>query len=219
MCTGRVDLSFIFRAFAKGADGVIIGGCWPGECHYVTEGNFDALANMHLGRKLMARVGLRPERLRLEWVAASEGARFAELMTAFSNEMRDLGPLGKPEGLDADTLKLRLGAIDRLIPYLKLVERERLRPPVRSEDGINQFYLREEADLLFDQLVGDQLLSSQILLLLEERPLTTAELSQKLGLSSAAVAKQIKLSSSKGLVRYDQAHGTYALARERGAAE
>ena len=71
MCTGRVDLAFIHRAFLNGADGVFIGGCWPGECHYITEGNYDALATVHLYRKLMEHIGVRPERLRLEWVAAS----------------------------------------------------------------------------------------------------------------------------------------------------
>ena len=53
MCTGRVDLAFILRAFSNGADGVFIGGCWPGECHYVTEGNYHALSMMHLARKLL----------------------------------------------------------------------------------------------------------------------------------------------------------------------
>ena len=65
MCTGRVDLSFISRAFAHGADGVIVAGCWPGECHYVTEGNFDALCNVHLGKMLLDRIGVAPERLRV----------------------------------------------------------------------------------------------------------------------------------------------------------
>ncbi len=71
MCTGRVDLSFVLRAFSNGADGVYVGGCWPGECHYVTEGNYDALFNMHLGRKLLEHIGLNPKRLRLEWTASS----------------------------------------------------------------------------------------------------------------------------------------------------
>ena len=71
MCTGRVDLAFVLRALLKGADGVIIGGCWPGECHYVTEGNYDALGNMHLSKKLLQLIGLNPDRLRLEWIAAS----------------------------------------------------------------------------------------------------------------------------------------------------
>ena len=93
MCTGRVDLAFVFRAFAKGADGVIIGGCWPGECHYVTEGNYDALGNMLLGKKLMEHVGVTPERLRLEWVSASEGDLYAEVVAEFTETICGLGPL------------------------------------------------------------------------------------------------------------------------------
>ena len=53
MCTGRVDLSFVLRAFSNGADGVFIGGCWLGECHYLTEGNYDALSMMHICKKLL----------------------------------------------------------------------------------------------------------------------------------------------------------------------
>ena len=100
MCTGRVDLAFVIRAYQSGADGVIVGGCWPGECHYVTEGNYDALGNVHLCRKLMGLIGVRPERLRLEWIAASEGTRFAEVMSDFVESLRALGPLGQPEGID-----------------------------------------------------------------------------------------------------------------------
>jgi len=211
MCTGRIDLSFIIRAFSKGADGVMIGGCWPGECHYVTQGNYDALANMHLCKKLLARIGLKPERIRLEWIAASEGSRFAEVMSEFSAQMRELGPLGRVEGLDDTALKLRLGAVSRLIPYLKLVERERLRAPVRTEDAINAFYECDEANRLFDELIADELVNSQILLLLGEGPQSTGQIAERLRLSSSAVAKQMKSSSGRGLVTYDQEHGTYAL--------
>lgn len=213
MCTGRIDLSFIVRAFSKGADGVMIGGCWPGECHYVTEGNYDALANVHIMKKLLERVGLSPERLRIAWIAASEGARFAEIMSEFSGRMKELGPLGQMEKLAPDAMKLKLGAVDRLIPYLKLVERERLRPPERTEDAINLFYGSEEANRIFDLLVDGELVFAQILLLLGESPLSTGQISEKLGLSSSAVAKQMKSFLSRGLVRYDQERGSYALAR------
>ena len=158
MCTGRVDLSFIVRAYAQGADGVIIGGCWPGECHYVTEGNYDALCNVHLGRKLLAGIGLEPERLRIEWIAASEGTRFAEIMSDFSRQMRELGPPGRAAGLDAPTLKGRLGTLAKLIPYIKLVQREKLRPPTRNEDEINAFFASDKANLVFDGLIADKLL-------------------------------------------------------------
>ena len=95
MCTGRVDLSFILRALMNGADGVFIGGGWPGGCHYITEGNYDALGNMHLCRKLLKHIGVNPERLRLEWIAASEGSRFAEVMNDFVDTLKSAGPLGR----------------------------------------------------------------------------------------------------------------------------
>jgi len=213
MCTGRIDLSFIIRAFSKGADGVIVGGCWPGECHYVTEGNYDALANVHIMKKLLERIGLDPERLRIAWIAASEGSRFAEIMSEFSAKARALGPLGQAEKLEPEAMKLKLAAVDRLVPYLKLVERERLRPPERTEEGINLFYGSAEANRLFDQLVEGELVFAQILLLLGQSPLSTGQISEKLGLSSSAVAKQMKSFLSRGLVRYDQERGSYALAR------
>lgn len=213
MCTGRIDLSFIIRAFSKGADGVIIGGCWPGECHYVTEGNYDALANVHIMKKLLERIGLDPERLRIAWIAASEGSRFAEIMSEFSQKTKALGPLGQVEKLEPEAMERKLAAVDRLVPYLKLVERERLRPPERTEDGINLFYGSAEANRLFDQLVEGELVFAQILLLLGQSPLSTGQISEKLGLSSSAVAKQMKSFLSRGLVRYDQERGSYALAR------
>jgi coenzyme F420-reducing hydrogenase delta subunit len=100
MCTGRVDIAFVLRAFSGGADGVFIGGCWPGECHYVTEGNFDVLKNVHLAKKLLEQIGINPERLRLEWISASEGMRFAEVMNDFGKKLKEFGPLGKGEGIE-----------------------------------------------------------------------------------------------------------------------
>ena len=98
MCTGRVDLSFVLRALSNGADGVFIGGCWLGECHYVTEGNYDALFNMHLCRKLLEKIGVDPKRLRLEWIAASEGTRYAEVMNDFGSSLRNSDHLAKLKG-------------------------------------------------------------------------------------------------------------------------
>ena len=114
MCTGRVDLSYPLRAFLKGADGVIIGGCWPGECHYVTEGNYDALGNMYLTRKLLEHMGVNPDRLRLEWISAAEGTRFAEVMNDFAKRLAELGPLGEGEGLDGEGLRVSLTAANKL---------------------------------------------------------------------------------------------------------
>jgi len=212
MCTGRVDMSFILRAFSSGADGVFIGGCWPGECHYVTEGNYDALGNMHLCRKLLDHIGVNPERLRLEWLAASEGSRFAEVMSDFVKNLQALGPLGQGEGLDAGRLQDRLEAVRRLVPYIKLVERERLRAPARSEAAYNEYYASDEANRLFNSLIADKLVVSQIMLLLGQRPLSTGEIAEILTLNPSEVSRYLSRSSRQGLIKYDVDRKCYALA-------
>ena len=125
MCSGRVETPFVLRAFSKGADGVFIGGCHIGDCHYVTEGNYDALSMMYMSKKLLQQAGINPERLRLEWVSAAEGIRFAEVITDFTSKLKEMGPLGTEEGIkDEKILKLNLEAATNLVPYIKLVERE-----------------------------------------------------------------------------------------------
>ena len=212
MCTGRVDLAFVLRALLKGADGVIIGGCWPGECHYVTEGNYDALGNMHLCKKLLQLVGLSPDRLRLEWIAASEGSRFAEVMSDFAKLLAELGPLGRDEEIDEASVKFRLRALNQLVPYLKLVEREKLRVPTKSEEAYHEFYNSEEVNRLFDDLIVEKLAISQILLALEEKPLSTAEISEVVGLNTSEVSRHMSSSSRQGFVRYDIEKKCYVLA-------
>ena len=93
MCSGRVDPQFILDALARGADGVLIGGCHPGDCHYVS-GNYKAQKRILLLKNLLAQLGVEPERLELEWISASEGQLFADAVTAFTDRVKQLGPLG-----------------------------------------------------------------------------------------------------------------------------
>jgi len=92
MCSGRVDPTFVVKAFWQGADGVLIAGCHPGDCHY-SNGNYKAMRRFPMLRKLLDEFGIEPQRLRLEWVSASEGRLFAELVREFTEEVRVLGPL------------------------------------------------------------------------------------------------------------------------------
>lgn len=212
MCTGRVDIAFVLRALRGGADGVFIGGCWPGECHYITEGNYDALANTLLCKKLLEQIGLDPRRLRLEWIATSEGSRYAQVVDDFVRELKELGPIGEGEGIGATELKTKLEAVQALVPYIKLVERERLRAGVKTEEAYRAFYDSDVTNRLFETLVGDKLVVSQILSLLAQRPLSTGEISQALQLNQSAVSKHMNRSSRQGLVRYDMDHQQYVLA-------
>ena len=92
MCSGRVDPSFVLKAFAGGADGVLIAGCHPGDCHY-TAGNYKTMRRVPLIRELLKGFGIDPRRLRLEWVSAAEGARWARVVQEMTEEIRGLGPL------------------------------------------------------------------------------------------------------------------------------
>jgi F420-non-reducing hydrogenase iron-sulfur subunit len=99
MCSGRLDPVFVLRALSSGADGVMITGCHPGECHYI-EQNYKALRRYLLLRRVLKGLGIEPERVKLVWASAAEGARFASETTLFVEEIRKLGPLnwGKDEG-------------------------------------------------------------------------------------------------------------------------
>ncbi len=212
MCSGRVDLEFVLRAFANGKDGVFIGGCWLGECHYITEGNYDALSMMHLGKKLLECAGLNPNRLRLEWVSASEGVRYAEVVGDFTDQLKEIGPLGTGEGLDQKTVKLKLEAIRRLLPYIKLVEREKLRVRFENKKKYEEFFASKELNALFDHLIVDKLAISQIMVLLQDQALSTGEIANSLGMTASQVSKHLNSSARQRLVRFDEDQKRYALA-------
>ncbi len=212
MCTGRVDIAFVLRAFTNGSDGVFVGGCWLGECHYVTQGNYDALFNMHFTKKLLEQVGINPDRLRLEWIAASEGNRYAEVMNDFGKQLKGFGPLGKGEGLDDRIMKLKLEAVTKLIPYAKLVERERLRVRFKTEQEYLDYFASDDFNRLFKELLTDKLAISQIMLLLGEKAFSARDISENLGLAASEVSRHLSMSSRLGLVRFDEDLKLYALA-------
>ena len=212
MCSGRVDLEFILRAFSNGTDGLFIGGCRLNECNYITHGNYDALSNVLLIKKIMEHIGLNPERLRIEFMSSGDGIILAEVINKFCKEIEEIGLLGKSEKIDENGLKFKLEAVTKLIPYLKLVERERLRVPFKSEEAYHNFFTSDEVNRLINELIIDKLAISQIMLLLQEKPLSTGEISETLGLNPSEVSRHMNSSSRHGLVRFDESRKRYALA-------
>jgi len=91
MCSGTIDPLYVVKAFKGGADGVFIGGCHPGDCHYQS-GNYKTQRRIILLKKAISEIGLDPRRIRLEWVSAAEGQRFAKVITEFTEEIKKLGP-------------------------------------------------------------------------------------------------------------------------------
>jgi F420-non-reducing hydrogenase iron-sulfur subunit len=93
MCSGRVDPAFIMKALKEGADGVLVTGCHIGDCHYISGNEYTKERFERLHKIVIKQLGINEKRVRLEWVSASEGKRFADLITEFTNQIKELGPL------------------------------------------------------------------------------------------------------------------------------
>ena len=92
MCSGRIEPTFILHAFTKGADGVMVAGCHPGDCHY-NSGNYKARRRITLLKNMLPQLGIEANRLRLEWISASESPKFQSTVNGFIDEVTELGPL------------------------------------------------------------------------------------------------------------------------------
>ena len=212
MCSGRVDFSHVIRAFANGADGVYIGACHFGDCHYITSGNYSALGNVYILKKILERIGINPDRLRIECTSAGEGILFAEIMNKYCSEINDLGPLGSSEGIEKTVLKAKLAAVADIIPFIRLVERERMRMPVKSEAAYHAFFTGDIFNKIFEETIGEKLAIGQIVALLREKPLTTAEIAAATGLTPSEVSKHLNASARQKFIRFDEELKRYALA-------
>ena len=154
MCSGRVDLGFILRAFSNGADGVFVGGCRLNECNYITHGNYHALNLVLLCKKIMAYIGMNPERLSIEFMSGGEGIRFTDVVDAFVQKVKAIGPLGNAEEIDKDELETKLDAVTRLVPYIKIVKREKLASRLENEAEYDDFFTSDEVSRLFSEVVS-----------------------------------------------------------------
>jgi len=154
MCSGRVDMAFVLRAFSKGIDGVFIGACHLGECNYITHGNYHALNMVLLFKKIMERIGLNPERLRIQFMSGAEANIFVESTNDFVKKVKSMGPLGKGEGMDENELKSKLAEITKLVPYIKVVKNEKLGTPLLKLEEYDTFFTKDEIDKLFSEVVS-----------------------------------------------------------------
>jgi coenzyme F420-reducing hydrogenase delta subunit/ferredoxin len=154
MCSGRVDLAFVLRAFSNGMDGVFIGGCRLNECNYVTHGNYHALNMVLLLKRIMEHIGLNPERLKIEFMSGAEATVFVETVNGFVKKVKALGPLGQGEGIKQNELKSRLAEISKLVPYLKLVNQEKLASRLKTPEEYDGLFTKDEIDRLFREMVS-----------------------------------------------------------------
>jgi len=182
MCSGRVDPVIILDAFLYGADGVFVGGCHPGDCHYL-EGNYYAEKKIEMAQRLLKEARVEPKRLHLEWVSASEGERFSKIMKEFSDEIKALGPVTfETEALEAACL----AAADYRLRILATKERELLE--VGNKYG--EVFTQHEMDRLLDDIVREEYEEKRILLKLKE-PRSVKEIASELNLKPNIVLRHI----------------------------
>ena len=200
MCVGRIDPAIVLETFARGADGVLVIGCHPPDCHFV-EGNLQAERGIKMLKKLISRTGLEPERLRLDWAYASEIERFAKIINDFRNQVTVLGPSPLAgERPDTDILMnikaAKTAAEDFRLRVLVGREIELTEKDNMYGEKISQ----EEFDKAMDAAIGAEYLRNKIYLLVKNAPLSVRELSKHLNAEPREVLGHIVVMRQEGLV-------------------
>jgi len=182
MCSGRIDPDIILDSFLYGADGVFIGGCHLGDCHYV-EGNYYAEKKIEMARRLLKEAGVEPERLRLEWVSANEGERFAATISEFTGKIKEMGRLE----FEKDKMEaVRMAAADYRLRILATKERELL----EERNKYGEVFTQHEMDKLLDDMVREEYEAKRILLKLK-KPMSVKEISSELNWKPNVVFRHI----------------------------
>jgi coenzyme F420-reducing hydrogenase delta subunit len=211
MCSGRVDPIFVIHAFQKGMDGVLVLGCHPGDCHYMT-GNYQAERKMRMIRKLLEKIGIDGGRFHLNWVSAAEGGRFAKLVGDFTEGVRKLGPLGASE----EKSKTELGKDLAIAESVLSTERVRWlvgREFALTEEGnvYGEPVDTEEFEDILDRTLDSLLVRERILAELRDEERSVLDLSDSLALAKDEVFQQITYLLNTGSVVMSGHKGTSPL--------
>jgi len=204
MCIGRIDPVIVLETFAKGADGVLVIGCHPPDCHFI-EGNLQAERKIKMLKQLISRTGLEPERLQLDWAYASEIERFATIIDVFRNQVTALGPsplAGKKpdQGIMAEIMAAKAVAGDSRLRTLVGREKELI------EEGnvYNEKVEQEEFDEVMNESIDEEYVRSRIHLLVKDKPMSVEGLAKHLGLDPKKVLRHIVVLRQRGLVALDR---------------
>ena len=190
MCSGRVDPKFIFKALQIGIDGVIVMGCHLGDCHYI-EGNYEAVKKFNMVKRFLSFINL-DNRVRLEWVSASEGKRFTEVVKDFTNQIKELGP-SPLSGDNRDNILL-----EKLIALESAADSDRIRALVgrqrkvtEEENVYGEKVSLEKFKKIFNSAIKDEFERHQILLSLEKDSKSVKDLAIELNIESSVVLEHV----------------------------
>ena len=198
MCSGRVDPAFIPKAFLIGYDGVMILGCHPGDCHYIS-GNYQAEKKINITKKLLEMAGIGTERLLLDWVSAGEGERFSQVVRKFVEKIQSLGPFPITE-----ETKALLKAIQSSL------EGEKIRwilgkgPELMEKENVYHEHVpKDRLDHIIETTIRDEFIKNRIMTLLESKSLSAFEISRALNLIMRETLSYLVSLVSEGKVGFD----------------
>ncbi|NWF91807.1 MAG: hydrogenase iron-sulfur subunit [Syntrophaceae bacterium] len=198
MCSGRVDPAFIPKAFLAGYDGVLVLGCHPGDCHYLT-GNLQAEKKMGLTRKLLDMAGIESERLLLDWVSAGEGERFSQVVRQFIEKVRHLGPFP----LDGE-MRGKLQAVKASLEGEKIRWMVGKGPELMERENVyGELLSKERLGEMIETTIRDELIKNRIIQLVETRPLSATEISETLHLKLKETLTYLVSLVGEGKVGFD----------------
>lgn len=203
MCSGRVDPVFVLEGLASGLDGVIVMGCHLGDCHYI-DGNYEELNKINLLKKALDMIDI-GDRFRLEWVSASEGVRYGQVVTEFTDQIKSAGPSPLSGKKPNAKLKENVEALKRAFDDI------RLRTLVGRERTITEFgnvYDMKLPEGRYEQEINEALksefLRKKVLMKLENKVLSVKDLSKLLNVDSSIILKHIVALKAKNLIDYER---------------
>ncbi len=215
MCSGRVDPSLVMDTFLGGADGVFIGACLLGECHY-TDGNLHALARVSVIHRVLSFVGINPERLVIRMMSSAEGAKFVKFTTEFTEAVRKLGPLGSSEKLSDEDVTLKLEVAKRALDTKKLRWVIGKNVEFSNEGNLyGEAFTKHELGRMYDEIVIDECTMQEIIIRGRNGLLSVKELAASLDTSPHRVLRQLADMRRMGMAEIESIDGKTPLWRVR----
>jgi coenzyme F420-reducing hydrogenase delta subunit len=219
MCTGRVDPALVADAFVNGADGVLVIGCYFGDCHYIT-GNFMAKHKLDMAREMLAYAGLNPTRLQFRNLSSAEGARFAQHNTEFVEQIKEIGPLGTGDKVGMPQLKEKLEIAYKSLagPKLRWVVGKK---PVFVDDArgnkYGEVFTEHEINRTLSGIVIDEMATYSIMAALEKKPAAVKDLAKELEIPAPDTLKYVLALKRRGFVEMDGVEGTSPIYKFKSA--
>jgi coenzyme F420-reducing hydrogenase delta subunit len=220
MCTGRNDPALTAKAFQKGLDGLLVVGCYFGDCHYIT-GNHQAKAKLDMTRKLFHHVGLNEERLSFRQCSSGEASVFVEIVTAFTEKIREIGPLGgSGDRVPFPALHKKLEAAQAVLAGEKIRWVIGKKTPfLQTGNMYGEIFTEHEFNRAVDMIIVEETELQEILIKLRDGAQSVADLAKALAIPTARVFRYMTALKRKGFVYVDKVMGRtplYQLATQEG---